>query len=349
MKKIGLLLLGITCSSLALEDNPIAPPSPAVVDKFGVNLQTGQLSRQLNTISIGGELGLSHHVQLYTDLWLEGGYGFVDAFAGNVASTKISDNVVQILTESNGDISAIRDAGSYQSTFTPLRVIRVYGPAGSQDFLVYKNGSVNYDTSATSGYSYKPVGDSRHSLVESADKRTLTWTTPSGIESKYERFFNSGTQNAGAGAILKEVIYPNGFKIRVGYKAVSTNTGFMLKYHFNNSPLSKIPSQIVGINLANEYCSADASSCATTGWPTATFTWPSGTPNVFRQPGLPPSNYTIKMTTAAGVTDIEYHPENICIKEGGGEDAGCAASPLGGTKWYPRLRSIRTPESTVAN
>lgn len=348
MKKALLILLGISCSSLALEDNPIAPPSPAVVDKFGVNLQTGQLSRKLNTISIGGERGLSHHVQLYTDLQLEGGYGFVDAFAGKVESTQISKNVVHILTDSKGDISAIRDTGSYQSTFTPLRVMRVYGPAGSQDFLVYENGSVDYDNSATSGYVYKPVGDSRHSLVESADKRILTWTTPSGIESKYERFLNSGTQSARAGAILKEVIYPNGFKVRVDYKAVSTNTGFMLKYHFNNSPLSKIPSQVVGINRANEYCSVDASSCATSGWPTATFTWPAGTPNVFRQSGLPSSSYLVKMATTDGVTDIEYHPENVCIKEGGDEDANCAAA-LGGAKWYPRLRSIRTPESNVPN
>lgn len=349
MKKILFLIVGFSCSAFALQDNPIAPPSPAVVDRFGVNLHTGQLSRQLNTISIGGELGLSHHVQLYTDLWLEGGYGFVDAFAGKVSSTKISKNVVQVLTDSNGDISAIRDTGTYQPTFTPLRVMRVYGPAGSQDFLVYKNGLVNNDASTTSGYIYKPVGDSRHSLIESADKRILTWTTPSGIESKYERFLNSGTQHAGAGAILKEVIYPNGFKVRVAYKGVSTNTGFMLKYHFDNSALSKIPCQVVGINRANEYCSTDASSCATTGWPTATFTWPTGTPSVFRQPGLPSSRYTIKMTTADGVTDIEYHPENICIKEGGNEDASCAANPLGGTKWYPRLRSIRTPESNVPN
>lgn len=350
MKKILFLFLGFSCSAIALEDdNPSAPPSPEFVDKFGVNLQTGQLSRRLNTVSIGGELGLSHSVELYTDLWSDGYKGFIDGFAGSAKSTRISNNVVQILTNANGDVTAIRDTGTYQSTFTLMRVMRVYGPAGTQDFLVYQNGVVNNDTSATTGYIYKPVGDIRHSLTESADKKTLTWITPEGIESTYERFENSGVQSAGAGAKLKEVTYPNGFKVRVYYEGVSTNTGFMLKYQLYPQGLSRTPGQIVALNLANQYCAVDALTCNTNGWPTVSFTWPNGTPEVFRQPGLPLSSYLVKMTTDAGVTDIQYQPENICIKEGGGEDANCAALPLGGTKWYPRLRSIRTPDSNIPN
>jgi YD repeat-containing protein len=346
MKKILLLLLGVSCSSLALEHNPIAPPQPNVVDKFGVNLQSGQLSHQLKTIAIGGERGLSHHVQLYTDLKLGEGYGFIDAFAGSADSTQISTNVVQILTDSSGNVRAIRDTGSPPPTsFTELRVMRVYGPAGSQDFLVYKNGQVDHNHSSTSGYVYKPVGDIRHSLVESADTKFLTWTTPSGIQSKYERASSSGN-TARAGAVLKEVIYPDGFKIRVGYKAVSTNTGFMLKYDFTNSPLSKIPRQVIGINRANQYCAEEATSCATAGWPVATFTWPTGIPNVFHQPGLPLSSYLVTMTTPDGVTDIQYQPENVCITEFGNEVENCTGSH---TKWHPRLRSIRTPESNVPN
>lgn len=349
MKKILFLLLGFTYSAIALEDNPIAPPSAEFVDKFGVNLQTGQLSRRLNTVSIGGELGLSHHVELYTNFLSDGNKGFVDGFAGSVKSTKISDNVVQILTNANGDVTAIRDTGSYQSTFTPLRVMRVYGPAGNQDFLVYQNGLVNYDNSATTGYIYKPVGDIRHSLTESADKKYLVWITPEGIESKYERFENSGVQSARAGAQLKEVTYPNGFKIRVNNTDVTSNTGFMLKYQLRTPLRLSTFDQMVAINLAHQYCAPSAETCSITGWPSVTFTWPDGTPSVFRQPGLPASSYLVKMTTNAGVTDIQYQPENICIKEGGSEDANCAALPLGGTKWYPRLRSIRTPDSNLPN
>jgi hypothetical protein len=340
MKKIFLLLVGFSYSVLALENNPIAPPSPKVVDRFGVNLQTGQLARNLKTISIGGELGLSHHVQLYTDLWpTEGYYGFIDGFAGKLTATKISDNVAYEITDANGDVIAIRDTGSYQPNYPLLHVMRAYGPAGSQDFLVYQNGVVNRDASAVTGVTFKAVGDARHTLVLSPDKTYFTWTTPDGIESKYS---NSGRR-------LVEVTYPNGFKVRVGYKAVTSNTGFMLKYHFNPSILSSTPSEIVGINLGSQYCSADATSCATTNWPTATFTWPTGTPTVFRQAGLPSSSYLVKLTTPDGVMDIQYEPENVCIKEGGGEDANCAANPPGGLKWYARLRSIRTPESTVPN
>lgn len=349
MKNIVLLLVGLSFSVFALEDNPNAPPSPEFVDKFGVNLQTGQLSRRLATVSIGGELGLNHHVEFYTNFLSDGNKGYIDAFAGSVTSKKISDNVVVVLTNTNGDVTAIRDTGSYQSTFTPLRVIRAYGPAGNQDFLVYKNGVVNHDTSATDGYMYKPVGDKRHSLTESVDKRYITWTTPDGVESKYERSFNSGVQSAGTGAKLKEVTYPNGFKIRVNSTDVTTNTGFMLKYQLMTPSRLSTFDQIIAINLAHQYCAPSAEACSTVGWPTATFTWPAGTPSVFRQPGLPLSNYLVKMTTDSGVTEIQYQPENICIKENGGEDTNCAASPLGGTKWYPRLRSIRTPESNIPN
>jgi hypothetical protein len=340
MKKILLLLMGFSCSAFALQDNPIAPPKVEIVDKFGVNLQTGQLSRSLNTVSIGGKLGLSHHVQLYTDLGpQEAVYGFIDGFAGKLRPTNISQNSIYIAHSANGDPMFFRDSGAPEYDHTKrVSVMRAYGPAGSQDFLMYQNNVVVPDGSATSGYTFKSVGDARHTLTESADRSYLTWTTPDGIESKY----------AVAGMRLVEVTYPNGYKVRVGYKAVSTNTGFMLKYHFN-TVLTSTPNEIVGINLANQYCSAEAASCTTTGWPTATFTWPAGTPKVFRQSGLPLSSYLVKMTTPAGVTNIQYQPENVCIKEGGAEDANCAANPPGGLKWWSRLRSIKTPESTDPN
>jgi hypothetical protein len=341
MKKILLLLMGFSCSSFALQDNPIAPPKVEIVDKFGVNLQTGQLSRSLNTVSIGGKLGLSHHVTLYTDLGpQEAVYGFIDGFAGKLRPTSISQNSTSIAHNANGDPMLFRDWGVPEYDHTKrVIVMRAYGPAGSQDFLMYQNNVVVPDASATSGYTFKAVGDARHTLTESADRSYFTWTTPDGIESKY----------AVSGMRLVEVTYPNGYKVRVGYKAVSTNTGFMLKYHFNTAVLSSTPSEIVGINLANQYCSAEAPSCTPTGWPTAKFTWPAGTPQVFRRSGLPASSYLVKITTPDGVTDIQYQPENVCIKDGGSEDANCAASPPGGLKWWSRLRSIKTPESTAPN
>ncbi|MES2824205.1 MAG: hypothetical protein V4732_11435 [Pseudomonadota bacterium] len=345
MKKILFLIMGFSCSAFAVDDNPIAPPRAEIVDRFGVNLQTGQLARTLSTVSIGGELGLSHSVQLYTDLLSDNNRGFIDAYAGSVTPKKISENIIDILTSGSGDSLAIlvfRDKATYEYDHTKrLSVMRAYGPAGSQDFLVYQNGVVNRDASATSGQTYRAVGDYRHTLTESADKSYLTWVTPDGIESKY----------GSPGRRLLEVTYPNGYKVRVSsiYNGVTTNTGFMLKYQLPNQGLGSRPDQFVAINLANQYCSANATTCTTAGWPTATFTWPINTPNVFRQPGLPPSSYLAKMTTGAGITDIQYQPENVCLNEFGNEDAGCAAIPPGGTKWYPRLRSIKTPESNIPN
>lgn len=352
MKKTLLLLLAFSGSAFAVE-NPVVPPATKIVDRFGVNFQSGQLSRKLNTISIGGEYGLSHSVSLYTDFLsdsnAEGRFGFIDGYAGSAKSVQITQNVAYILDNVNGGYT-IRDTGSRQSDISALRVMRVYGPAGNMDFLVFQNGFLDRDTSAESNYEYRPVGDGRHSLIESPDKRLLIWTTPDGIESIYERNENSGSQSARAGARLKEVTYPNGFKLRVNtsstYMDVTTNTGYRLKYQLRSN--FETFDQMVAINLAYQYCAANAASCPTTGWPTVTFTWPFDTPNVFKQPSLPASRYLIKMTTDAGVTDIMYEPENVCLKKSGIEDESCAKS-RGIQKWFPRLKSIRTPESTVPN
>lgn len=350
MKKIIFFMMGISCSAFALEENPIAPPKADIVDKFGVNLQTGQLARTLNTVSIGGDLGLSHSVQLYTDLFLNGDYyGFVDGFAGRAKPENISQNSVYVMPNANGDPAFFRDTGARENDHAKrISVIRVYGPAGSQDFLVYHNGVLNGDASAYSGTStatgltFKAMGDSRHTLVQTADKKSLIWTRPDGTESKY-------TSNPETGHTLV-VTYPNGLKVRVGFNAVTTNTGFMLKYQSKTPGLSGTYNQIVALNRAHQYCSENgAIDCPSTGWPTATFTWPVGTPTPFYQLGLPASNYTIKMTTEAGVTDIQYHPEDVCKKQDGNVDDNCARSRPGRGRWVPRLRSIKTPESIVPN
>ena len=38
----------------------LAPPAHQTVDSFGVNVASGQIAVSLDTVSIGGELGLSH-------------------------------------------------------------------------------------------------------------------------------------------------------------------------------------------------------------------------------------------------------------------------------------------------
>jgi len=347
MKKLLLLIAGFSSSVFALQDNPFAPPKVEIADKFGVNLQTGQLARSLNTVSIGGELGLSHHVQLYTDLFAGVNfYGFVDGFAGTVRRKNISQNMISVMTSENGDPLFFRDAGSPETDNTKhISVMRAYGPAGSQDFLVYQNNVLDRDASSTTGptltgLTFKAVGDARHTLVLSTDTTYFTWTTPDGTESKYSR----------DAMRLREVTYPNGFKVRVDYLGVTTNTGFMLKYRLNTQQLSGTPDQIVAINRAYQYCAVDAATCSNAGWPTATFTWPVGTPSNFWTPGLPLSSYLIKLETPAGITEIQYQPENLCITDAAGsEDAYCRDHNTGLGKWSSRPRSIKTPDSTVPN
>jgi len=342
MKKILCLLLGISSPTFALEQNPIAPPSVEIVDKFGVNMQSAQLARSLNTVSIGGDLGLSHHVQLYNDLFADGGsFGYIDAFAGTVTRTNISQNSIQIMSSAAGNSLFFRDSGQFDPVSTNMVfVMRAYGPAGSQDFLVYQNNVLNRDASASTGLTFKAVGDARHTLTQSADQSYFTWTTPDGTESKYASYGNR----------LVEVTYPNGYKVRVSYHGVATNTGFMLKYQLNNQGLTGTPDQITAINRVNQYCSPDVTTtCPTTGWPTATFTWPVDTPSVFWTSGYSSSRYLVKLVTPAGVTEIQYQPDDLCFTTNNHQDYYCHTHSSGLGHWSPRLHSIKTPESTTPN
>lgn len=349
LKKLPIFLLLSTHSVLALKDNPAAPPNVQLTDEFDVNIATGQLGKILNTVAIGGGVGLSHHIQLYSDLWTtQSFYGFVDKFAGHASMKKISDNTVYIGMDGDAILFfRVSDTREYNIN-NLLYVMRVYGPTGSQDFVIYKDEILYGPDPQVAGYTYRAVGDTRHLLVESSDKRFLTWISPEGTETTFERSaINNWT--AGTGANLREITYPNGLKIRISNNAVSTNTGFMLKYHFTSG--WRTPKDVIGINLTRQYCAADAVTCSTSGWPKASFIWPTGAPNVFRQPGLSSSNYLFKVIDQhGGSNDIQYRLQNVCIMPSGEEDAACAANPpFDGSKWSARLANIKTSESIVPN
>lgn len=88
---------------------------------------------------------------------------------------------------------------------------------------------------------------------------------------------------------LREVRYPDGrvITIKAGTKtrSVSTNTGLQLKYEYGSDGSL---TRITAINNAYTFCDPVADTCATSGWPHATFAWsvsadvkgPTGEPNV---------------------------------------------------------------------
>lgn len=352
------LLLIATAPSFAVQEGQIAPPPVELVDRFGVNLATGQVVQKLNTVAIGGDLGLSHHIQVNANHFVKtGGHGYMDAFAGGAKYVNVINTDGVFSSDAYGNVQ-LKTTGASMGTWVYL--MRVFGPAGGYDFVVYKNGYIPNASSnpITSGYTYRPLGDSRHSLIQKTEggKNYLVWTTPDGIKTRYDRGSSVVAHNGGR---LVDVTYPNGFKVSVDFGGVVTNTGFMLKYQFVGSWPGALtwganPFAISGINLADTYCPLSSTqSCDGTGWPTAKFGWPVGSPDVFYIPHSPQNRILKVNDQYGGITEYHYQTQNICMYSSlvgapEAEDPVCAAKYLNGSdKWSPRLIGIKTANSSV--
>ena len=273
MKKLTFGVAFIAANSLAVfvfasrvEAIEIERPPVQFVDKLGVNMANGQVTNTLNTVSIGGAMGLSHSVSVYANEFNQpDARGFGEKYFNR------ADNVQLCTTP---------------SACPPFEVMRVQDWSDSQSF--------QYGGSSPTGYT--PISDERHSLeVVGAEFR---WTKPDGTVVHFQR---PGTGLAATvGGVLTKVVYPNGFTITVAQGSVNTNTGFQLKYQFtgSNPPHNKTeppnlqaplysptwplknPQSIVGINAWKKACPWTTAPCAlgTEIWPTATFEWPAGMP-----------------------------------------------------------------------
>lgn len=256
----GLMLILIAARCFAAE---LAPPPHQVMDKFGVNLSAGQVSTTIETLKIGGDLGLSHYLRTYSNnvvgaitQYSGGGFysfqGFHDPFDG---TARFED----IINSSQGGKVRIETYGRGEEIFySQFYVMRVFDKDGSVDFKVKINGVVQSNASncgSGCSYTYEAMGDIRNLLTvvdcEGAAsvglKNCLKWTKPDGAETY---FYRGMTANPGPGVkgYLQKMVYPNGFIITVTSSnsgagaiiySVNTNTGFQLKYVYkqNTAPL----------------------------------------------------------------------------------------------------------------
>lgn len=298
---------------MATQEGIIAPPPVKVVDDLGVNGSTGQPVQRLDTVSIGGENGLSHHIQVYAnhfDAKAQPHTGYIDKYSGNARYVRASQTKARLNLDNKGiltpqiDTTPVND-GNY------LWLMRVFGPVGSQDFVL------NSDQTT-----FTAVGDLRHTLRHEIrnGRSTLIWRTPEGIESFY--WATTGSNSPGpAGSSgkrdLRTIIYPNGLQIDISEGGVISNAGFVLKYGLPNPFTGNAwkdyhPSYIVGINLAEQYCStARSASCNANGWPIARFNWPSSAPQAFyAREGVV---NVFKVTDQhGGLTEFHCEAQNIC-------------------------------------
>lgn len=345
----GSFLLGSIVSAnyaWAVQENQIAPPDVNVIDELGVNLATGQISANVETVSIGGSMGLSHTFSAYTTVPFTSNYGYIDKFAGSAKWTTIGKWVE--------GVGGFRYEGTSYSTF---KAMRVFGPMGSQEFLAYYNGQLDpVGHRGIASYTYKALGDERHTLRYLSSgpyAGGLVWETPDGTATYYHT------------TAIKEIVYPNGLSWTITrFGGVKTNTGFALKYDYptSNPGLSaekaaierslpggaQIPDILVGsdpfsitaVNTAEEYCSVDSSSpCSLSeDWPKAEFDWPGGMPQA-----LYLGDSTIRVTDAnGGKTEFFYEAHDLLLWNLNDPNSHVDDDTWGPReRWAPRLVGIK--------
>jgi hypothetical protein len=339
----GILLATLViCSVSPSHGLNIERPKIQTIDKFKVNVATGQVTQALDTVGIGGAMGLSHSISIHAnELRFLHGFGYADKFW---AETR----VVQLSTSPGYSIPT---------------VFRLSDFSDSADFRVLSQGQyVSNFYNLAPPYTYVPVGDERHSLVSSNDE--LAWTKPDGTVVKFLRPVNAA---AGATGLMKEIVYPNGFTISIdvlGMQSVRTNTGFQLKYLYepDHRPIdkpenpnltqapapnqtshqsgwsSRNPRYIKAINNAVEYCAPAATTCSlTNSWPTVTFDWPAASPRTFY---LGDSQSTVTLPSGA-VAKFDFRAFDLAYN-------GTNVVPpyVPGREFSPRLIRVTPPGST---
>jgi YD repeat-containing protein len=316
--------LGVSLG-VSLHAAEIERPKVQLVDKFGVNVATGQVTYSLNTVSIGGAMGLSHSVSAYTNNFNFPRYrGFADKYYLK---------------------ARFIDLAGADFTYSPRGVLRLQDDKDTADFCVMAGGlCVAGFENLSPPYTYTPLADERNILEVDSTNGDLLWTKPDGTVVKFWRGGN--TAKAGQEGTLYEIDYPNGFIITVysAGMAVATNTGYMLKalYEGDNrdyrttppvktdNPLLKNigkfytsdssswtiinPKYIKAINTTYEYCVPTAPTCTlTNSWPTATFNWPAGMP---RTMFIGDSTMSI-VDAEGGVTELKFRAYDLAYDEYG--------------------------------
>lgn len=328
----SVMLLAVFAAAQAAD---IERPKVQIVDKFGINMATGQVTHSLDTVSIGGAMGLSHRISVYANE-----FAFLN-FRGFSDNLRAQTRYVNLSQEAN---------------YSPKAVLRVSDFAGSADFRVEVNGArVEQFFSTPPPYTYVAVGDERHTLVSNG--ALLEWTKPDGTLVKFTRAVDAA---AGATGLLSEIVYPNGFTITVtpGGMGIQSNTGFQLKsiYVQDTRPMDKAnnpnlinvhpaltsaasgwssanPKYVKAINNAVEFCSPTAQDCSLTyPWPTATFDWPAGMP---RTMFIGESTINV-IDPEGGITKYRFRAYDLAYNASGGVEQPYVP----GTEFSPRLVGV---------
>lgn len=328
------LILGAMLCALA-NGATLSPPSVQYMDKFGVNMLNGQVNTSLQTVSIGGEMGLAHSISMYTNHFQRSGQrGYVDKFAGAaVFSQLLGPNQI-------------------------WPVMRVFDAGGSVDFWIKSGGSyyAGIGNDSATSVSYQAIRDERNKLtIAGSSNEYLDWMKPDGTVTRFRRSANPTVSSPGS---VSQTTYPNGFTVYQDFlNRVWTNTGFSLVYQYETDtrPADSVadenaPSGAPAYSIAewalhnpryvkavnNSACAVNSAACLQRLWPTATFTWPRGMPRTMYI-----GNRIFSVDTPAGTTTYEYQPYDLA-KNGEVLVQGFHL----GQRLSPRLYKIKPASST---
>jgi hypothetical protein len=363
--------------------NGLAPPRSQVIDKFGVNFATGQVTTNLNTLSIGGGMGLSHSISSHTNSYMRVHEEPLDPLEQPSTHTLVGPIYYAYTDKYGGSAKYELFATNFNiavngtNYYFPLfKIMKVFDGDGSEEFLIFVSGQLTGNIQSTDSipnYTYLALADTRSTLK--ANGNFLEWTKADGTLTRYSRKPNAGPTDFGG---LYDITYPNGYKVDIrkvthpngvftSTVSVQSNTGFQLKYvhEVDNRPLDPVktsgtrnpyipadsntwsfvnPKKIMGVNNAIDYCSPnDDLPC------NFTRAWPTAT---FNWPAGMPRAFYVGSSTFSVVDSLnrttEYFIEAFDRQEielyGGGKDA------LGGTidrGFVPRLIAIKDATSQV--
>jgi hypothetical protein len=316
----------------------MSPPSVQYLDKFGVNMMNGQVNTTLDTISIGGAMGLSHSISMYTNHFLRAGQkGYTDKYYGSaVYSQLLGPGFV-------------------------WPIMRVSDFSGSVDFKVMTGGSVYTGNGDDPPFAvnYLALKDTRNTLVVAgAANEFLDWTKPDGTVTRFHRTQYPSVMVRSTGSVV-QVTFPNGFTVNQDFlRTVWTNTGFSLVYQHEpdmrppdyasdanapaGAPLYSIaewalhnPRRVKAVN--NAACSTGSAACMQRSWPTVTFNWPRGMPRTMYI-----GNRDFSVETPLGTTTYTYQPYDLAM-DGNVVVDGYTA----GQRLSPRLFKIKPASSAL--
>ena len=281
--KAGLITSLVASTAHAID---IEPPKYNAVDRNLVNIITGMPQFSLTDLTIGGEMGLSHSISSSSGSFVsrksntDDPWGYTDSFMG-------------FLRDLRGDTGFPYNKNGAQ--VHEENTFKVFGGGHSQTFFRLDDGS------------FYSEDDSRYTL-EKVNDTTYVMTTPEGTELTY----STTALHRDNEARLTKVKQANGFTqyihsvaahgFLLGVYSVTTNTGYQVKYIYENSTRQDIPqvdgipsnaissnvngwarempAGIIGLNNTYEYCTAEDKTCSSFNgnWPTVSYQWPDGVP-----------------------------------------------------------------------